>query len=147
MCICLCLIFCNLAFIWGNSLLPAPVSSAFSNWVGDILAAILPSGGSTGGGHGLLRKLAHFTEFASLGILLSWFFAMLQKKFPVPLLCGFLAACVDETIQRFVPGRGPSFRDVCIDTSGALLGVLVFLTGLTIYQKHQKRKLLEDNTL
>ena len=146
--LCLGLIVCNLVFIWGNSLLPGSVSGAISDWVKDILSFIFHLGndGPEEGG-GFLRKLAHFTEFASLGLLLSWLFAMLKKTPGLPLLCGFLAACLDETIQRFVPGRGPSIKDVCIDTAGALLGVVIFLLGLKIYHKYHRRKQLEDTKL
>jgi VanZ family protein len=31
-------------------------------------------------------------------------------------------ACLDETHQIFVPGRGPSLYDVALDSSGALFG-------------------------
>ena len=41
--------------------------------------------------------------------------------------CGFLAACVDETIQIFVPNRGPSVFDVLIDTAGVAVGVTLLL--------------------
>lgn len=40
---------------------------------------------------------------------------------------GCLAGCVDETIQRFVPDRGPSILDVGIDTLGAAFGVAMLL--------------------
>ena len=82
-----------------------------------------------GGGGGLLRKLAHFTEFTCLGLCLCWLFRMVRSKtsehWLLPLLCGFLAACIDETIQIFVPLRGPAIKDVGIDTSGVLLGIVI----------------------
>ena len=43
-----------------------------------------------------------------------------------------LAASIDEGIQLFSEGRGVSFRDVCIDLSGATLGVLIALLTLMI---------------
>ena len=42
------------------------------------------------------------------------------------LLAGFLCAgfaATDEYHQSFVAGRGPSVRDVCIDTFGAMIGI------------------------
>lgn len=84
----------------------------------------------------MLRKLAHFSEFACLGALLGWLTGMLKKpNFGVPTGLGCLAACVDETIQRFVPGRGPSLTDVGIDTCGAAVGAILLLVGYTIYHK------------
>lgn len=139
--ICSCLLVLNLCFIWGNSLLPGEISGAFSDWVKGILAALLPGGSPVTSGGGLLRKLAHFTEFAALGMCLTWFFGMLQKPRYLPLLCGAAAACVDETIQRFVPDRGPSLRDVGIDTCGVLTGMILLLIGHYLLT----RKHLEEN--
>ncbi len=144
--ICSALLALNILFIWGNSLLPGSVSGAISGWVRNVLAFLLPfepDGPDTG--HGLLRKLAHFTEFACLGALLAWLFAMLKKPWPLALLCGFLVAGADETIQRFVPDRGPSFKDVLIDTAGALVGIGLLLAGYAISKKRAKRY-LEDTT-
>ena len=41
------------------------------------------------------------------------------------LMEGIVVASLDETMQRFVPGRGSSVRDVLIDTAGVLPGVLI----------------------
>ena len=126
--LCSVLLIANLIFIWGNSLLPGEISGAFSNWVKSILAALLGMDGSGSGG-GLLRKIAHFTEFAALGACLTWRMGMLKKHYGRALAFGAAAACVDETIQRFVPDRGPSIRDVCIDTCGVVTGMLFLLFG------------------
>lgn len=134
--LCAALLVLNLAFIWGNSLLPGETSEAFSDWVKMLLARFFAFGPDGVGGGGLLRKIAHFSEFALLGGLLSWLFAMLQKKRHWPFACGFLAACVDETIQRFVPDRFPSLFDVGIDTFGVLTGMLVLAIGHSILFKH-----------
>lgn len=144
---CLTLLILNLLFIWGNSLLPAPLSDAFSNWVKEILQTLSSSvgPGGEGVGHGLLRKVAHFSEFATLGFLLGWLQALMQsvrkKHWAYPLLGGFLVACVDETIQLFVPGRSGSFMDVGIDTLGATLGIaLITLIQYFIICKKSKEK-------
>jgi VanZ family protein len=128
--LCAALIVMNLCFIWGNSLLPGEISGAISDAVKNLLRWCLsflnlPSGG--GGGGGLLRKVAHFTEFACLGGLFTWLFSMLRRPAWLALGCGFLAACVDETIQIFVPDRGPSVFDVGIDTAGVAVGVTLLL--------------------
>lgn len=124
----------NILFIWGNSLMPGAVSGAISGWVRDVLAGIFPGGSQDpDAGHGLLRKLAHFTEFACLGILLTWLYGMLRKPVWLAILCGFLVASADETIQCFVPDRGPSIWDVMIDASGVLLGVVLLLVGHKIF--------------
>ena len=136
--LCTALLILNLAFIWGNSLLPGEVSGAFSDWVKGFLAKLFASGDMSQSGGGLLRKLAHFSEFAALGILLSWLFGMLQKKPCFAAVCGFLAACVDETIQRFVPDRGPSIVDVGIDTCGVLTGMLLLFAAYRLSRNKNK---------
>ena len=144
--LCTTLLIVNILFIWGNSLLPGSVSGAISHFVRDILSFLFPGGSSDpDSGHGIIRKLAHFTEFACLGALFAWLFGMLAKPFLVALPCGFLVACIDETIQRFVPNRGPAFKDVLIDTSGALLGIGLLFLGYTICKKRAKRSLEDKN--
>ena len=151
MTVCLALLGVILAFIWGNSLLPGETSGALSAWVKDMLARLFgwEFADQDPAGHGLLRKIAHFTEFFALGLDLCWLMHMLwdRKRNAVlcALGCGFLAACTDETIQRFVPGRGPAWTDVGIDTLGVILGIGSLLLILLI--KHKKIKNLEDNQL
>lgn len=144
--LCVALLILNVVFIWGNSLLPGSVSGAISHFVRDILAFLFPDDSSDpDSGHGLLRKLAHFMEFACLGALFAWLFGMLGKPLLVALPCGFAVACIDETIQRFVPDRGPAFMDVLIDTSGTLLGMGLLFLGYTI-RKEQAKQSMEDTT-
>ena len=145
MTLCIILIALLLIFIWGNSCLPGEVSGAFSNWVKELLSRLfgtLPGDPQTG--HGLLRKLAHFTEFACLGASLCWLGSMLKKKFYIPLICGFLVACTDETIQCFIPDRGPAVKDVLIDTAGVAVGLGLLLAATAINQKIKNNKILEE---
>ena len=142
--LCAALLICNLVFIWGNSLLPGEVSGAFSDWVKSILANLLPAGPEEDSGGGLLRKFAHFTEFTALGMCLAWLHGMLQKGKLRPFLWGVLAASADETIQRFVPDRGPSVKDVCIDSAGVLTGIILLWMGHDFIKKRSTEKSLED---
>jgi VanZ family protein len=131
--LCAVLLVLVLAFIWGNSLLPREASQAFSDGFRELLLRFLPHGGTHAGqGSGQLRKIAHFAEFALLGLLLRWLLGMLKKRIYLPILLGVAAACVDETIQIFVPGRGPGIRDVWIDSCGVLTGVILLTLGHTI---------------
>ena len=132
--ICLLLI---LTFIWGNSLLPRVDSEMLSDSVKALVNKLFPflfSGNGSGGGW--LRKVAHFSEFTLLSICLCWLFAMLRdrlaKQIPPALLCGFLTACIDETIQCYIPGRNGNLTDVGIDTAGVIAGILVFTIGYLI---------------
>ena len=140
--ICIALLIINLAFIWGNSLLPGEISGAFSDWVKSLVAPLFGWDQEGGEGGGLLRKIAHFTEFACLGVCLRWFWGMLETKRLKPFLyalgCAFVVACIDETIQVFVPLRGPGIKDVFIDTAGSIAGITI-LTLATL-----RAKKLED---
>ena len=124
-----------LCFIWGNSLLPAEISQAFSDWVKALL--FRGSGDELQTGSGILRKIAHFTEFTALGMALGWLLGMLGKKTHWPFLLGFGAACMDETIQRFSAGRSPAIRDVAIDTAGVAVGIGLLLTGYYLLRKRK----------
>lgn len=70
----------------------------------------------------LLRKGAHMAEYAVLFVLSRRAFvrsgALRPGLYALMLCAGY--ACTDEWHQAFVPGRGPSIRDVMIDTLGAL---------------------------
>ncbi len=140
--LCGVLIALNIAFIWVNSLLPREVSAAFSGLVGQVMDWLFPSQGTMaeGEGNGILRKIAHFTEFCTLGVLLSWMAGMLwqEKWVLMPIIAGVAVACIDETIQCFVPGRGPGVLDVLIDAAGVVLGVM--LIWLIKAKKHAKRR-------
>ena len=68
----LILLILLLCFIWGNSMMLAPVSTDISEWFRSIfngLAGFLGSGEAASSGR--IRKTAHFVEFAVLGIVAS----------------------------------------------------------------------------
>ena len=142
--LCIALLICNLIFIWGNSLLPGEISGAFSDWVKSILMRLFDGGIQASSGRGLLRKVAHFTEFAALGMLLAWLHGMLQKGKLRPFLWGVAAASADETIQCFVPDRGPAVKDVCIDSAGVLTGIILLWFGYNYVKKRSAKLSLED---
>ena len=109
------LIGVNLAFIWGNSLLAGAQSSQVSGGVMELVYRLLPFLPREEWVHGLIRKLGHFSEFALLGLLCAAHCAVRIQRIPLGLLgAGLAAACVDETIQLYVPGRGVQ-PDRCVD--------------------------------
>ena len=140
--LCCILILLNLALIWGNSLATGEQSGEISGSVVETVMEVLdvpPQKEDLL--HKLIRKMAHFTEFMCLGMLLSWQRKLRGAVTPVsyPLLLGMAAALVDETIQMFIPDRGPSLTDVWIDTSGTLTGMLLLLTGYYLVSKFKKQ--------
>ena len=90
----------------------------------------------------IVRKAAHFIEYFILYVLV--YRAINTKKnsdikvFIWSILIVFLYACSDELHQAFVPGRGPAFSDVLIDTSGGLTAFLVMY--ILSYTKKQSLK-------
>lgn len=79
----------------------------------------------------LIRKLAHFTEYFILGVLVLQ--TLKQTRCPNQILVGVivcvLVASCDETIQLFSGGRSGKLEDVLLDGIGALCGIL-FMDGL-----------------
>lgn len=75
----------------------------------------------------IVRKLAHFSEFALLGFLLR----LLMRSYRVKAGAGWawlattFYAMTDEMHQMFSEARGPSIVDVGIDSLGAAAGVAV----------------------
>ena len=69
----------------------------------------------------ILRKGAHVTEYAILGLLLV---RALGRELPA-FLVGVAYAITDELHQHFVGGRHSSPIDVAIDSTGVLIGVLI----------------------
>jgi len=138
--LCTFFLIANLALIWGNSLLPGSQSGEMSGGVMAFLMEVfrIPSAYEETV-HTLIRKAAHFTEFACLGALLTWLHGMAGKKgtglWCPALLFGILAAMVDETIQMFTPDRGPSVLDVWIDTSGVIFGMTALILGHHLYKR------------
>ncbi len=130
------LILLNLALIWGNSAMTASESSTISGGLLEAIAAFLPFLAGEEGHH-FLRKAAHFIEFALLGFL-----SGLRRPDAIsPGLLGFglMAACVDETIQLYVPGRASSLLDVWLDTAGFTTGVCMAWLVINIPKPKQRQ--------
>lgn len=97
-----------------------------------------------------IRKCAHFSEYAVLSITVNLYlwvcFRMERllgaKKWKIFLraevFCA-LYACSDELHQYFVPGRSSRFFDVCVDSTGAFFGALLFW-GMYSYLSKRKRQ-------
>ena len=145
------LLFLYILFIFSWSIKPGGVSSSESSsvllFLQQSLSALgLPAALLT---EHLVRKLAHFTEYAGLGILLflcAHFSASeiflcrrhtkLQGRsyyFLLPLV-----PCIDECIQRFSPGRSASPLDVLLDMAGAVFSVFLMYTGFHLFTKPKK---------
>lgn len=85
-----------------------------------------------------VRKLAHFTEYFILGLLVISFISEYTiiniKSLLIALLICCLYAVSDEIHQLFTDGRAGRVLDVLIDTTGSL-------TAILIYYKMKRRKI------
>lgn len=112
-----------------------------------------------------VRKLAHMSEYFLLALALSFpFYVYGLRGIPLMLVAGFICvafACGDEYHQSFVAGRGPSVRDVIIDSIGSFFGILavriicwIFLTPARVVERQKtfacrkaaKRRALHQNS-
>ena len=88
-----------------------------------------------------VRKAAHMTEYAILGLLSFAFYRGILKKekrqFLAALLTAAVYAATDEFHQVFVPGRYGCVRDVRIEAAGSVIGLAI---TYVIYTNVCKRK-------
>ncbi|MBO4601342.1 MAG: VanZ family protein [Bacilli bacterium] len=93
-----------------------------------------------------LRKVMHATVYFVLSIMIILFINVMQKKkryfmaLLISVLICFIFACTDEFHQTFVGGRTGQFKDVLIDTSGAIVGGLIYGTYFVSYKLGTKTK-------
>lgn len=94
----------------------------------------------------LIRKMAHFTEYAILGMLLFMqikAYALFQYE-RYRIILGIAAvsfyAATDEIHQLFVPGRSGQPMDVLIDTLGGMTGIIILYFFLTIRIKMKRKR-------
>lgn len=96
-----------------------------------------------------VRKLAHFSEYAVMGILVFVIWSPWMKRgWRLNLLVitwVFVSAAFDEFHQTFVAQRSGNFIDVLIDTSGGCFGLFLStmirrIWGLSHGRKGKERK-------
>lgn len=81
--------------------------------------------------HAITRKLAHFAEYALLGILAARAFrpsprpALRERWFLFSLAVVVVYALLDEYHQSFVPSRTGTIYDSLIDMTGGLTALLI----------------------
>lgn len=101
--------------------------------------------------HFLIRKCAHMILYFMLAVSVSFpLYVYGLRGIPLMLVAGAFCvafACGDEYHQSMVAGRGPSKKDVLIDSFGILAGIILvrivgFIGRMTIFRplsKHKKR--------
>jgi VanZ family protein len=81
--------------------------------------------------HFIVRKLAHFLEYALLGLLAARAFkssprsAVRARWFVICSAIVVVYALLDEYHQSFVPSRTPSISDSFVDMAGGMTALLI----------------------
>ena len=133
-----------ICFIYGNSLTPATISSQESGFLLDKFRGVMIS---LGWEHlwlteHIIRKTAHFAEYAVLGGLMvkacgeNGRYRIFNRDV---LTMFFMVPFVDETIQLFVAGRSGQISDVWLDMSGAAAGMMI-TAGVLCCLRRKKEK-------
>lgn len=86
----------------------------------------------------LVRKGAHFTEFAALGFFIRLLVGSYGLRRPTRLswLAGTLYACTDELHQLFVSARACMWQDVLLDSCGVLAGITAAYAVLVLLSRY-----------
>ena len=135
----LLLVILMLAFIWGQSMLPGDISENESSRILELVrpAVLILQRGFARSGFDfdemfLVRKLAHFTEYAVLGALMFLLFLRPDgdARYILPMGLCLVSAGIDEGIQIFAVNRGPALKDLILDFTGSCAGILA--TGLIV---------------
>ena len=96
--------------------------------------------------HLLVRKLAHFGEYALLGAALRQFLWTFPLRWPgaAAWTAATLYAVLDEWHQTFVSGRSGQLRDICIDSAGALTGVFLAAAATALIMEELRKRPEKD---
>lgn len=76
----------------------------------------------------IVRKTAHFTKYFILYLLtinVMKYYFNIKNAILYSLIFSILYACTDEIHQYFIPGRAMAFKDILIDSSGALTAMVI----------------------
>ena len=97
-----------------------------------------------------IRKMGHLGEYFILYVLTKFAIdgttsGITKYSAIIALFFSILYAASDEWHQSFVPGRSASARDVLIDSTGALMGLISYYIASKLYAKHQLSKALDNN--
>lgn len=116
---------------------PAVQSSGQSSAVTIILQRLFHTQAIT---NHIVRKTAHFIEFAGLGFLTSASVLLTFSKRYLGVIIASLYAATDEIHQIFVDGRSCQLTDWMLDTVGIITGALIFSAVFCIIRRIIKHK-------
>ena len=83
----------------------------------------------------IIRKLAHFTEYLILGLLVYNAINSYNKKTYIAVIICIIYAISDEIHQLFISGRSCQILDMTIDSIGSITGIYLLSYVKRIYNK------------
>ncbi len=127
-------------FIWSRSLQTAAISFEQSESVNGLLAALFGAGYADSFWYEYIRKVAHFVEFALLGVEWSVAGRWLAARWRwIVCVSGPLTAVCDECLQLFSEGRSAQVSDVLLDCAGYACGLAAVWLACLLWKKIKKR--------
>ena len=133
-------------FIFSNSAASASTSNGMSLTVSEWVRPVLNTVGlhpETDFLNFVIRKLAHFSEYALLGVLIGLAYRLQPwswMKGKVALLPFFIIPVLDENLQRFSSGRSCELRDMLIDSAGMAVGMMLVIAVLMMLSNRKKQE-------
>jgi len=90
----------------------------------------------------IIRKLAHFSEYLILTILLTIGILNTSNSkgysFLISFIVAIIVSLIDEGVIQAVSGRNSSLFDVIIDCTGIITGLIVFFLSISLNVKTKK---------
>lgn len=134
-----------IGFIFLHSAMTADDSSWESGVIADFINGILHGMGiPISLRDSVVRKMAHFTEFAVWGMLLSvtvyLYVSRRLRTFLIVLPMGLAVAVCDELSQLFSEGRSCEIRDMLIDFGGVFVAALIVQLVLFLIARYKGKK-------
>ena len=116
-------------------------SSPLTDWINGILAGFPIPFSVT---ENCIRKLAHFTEYAILGAMLSVTYYVYQLKIRTALITtlitGAAVAVIDEIIQLFPAGRSCQVSDMLLDFCGVAFAAVIVMVIIRAIENNRRKK-------
>lgn len=133
-------------FIFVMSAFPAEQSDEQSGLIVNTIRSLFPSATDVKLITTIVRKTAHFIEYAILGFLFTRAIyktskTETKKGLYYGIALSLITSVGDETHQAFVPGRSCEFRDICIDTIGASLGALIYYLVIVLRKRAMSKQI------
>lgn len=88
-----------------------------------------------------IRVAAHFAEYAILGILTALLCRLLRwRSLWIPWVICTVFAVTDEWHQYYTPGRASEVKDILVDSTGVLCGIILLCLLRKVWRSRHTRR-------